>query len=175
MIGESEYTTSRAGAFNRWDYLNWNNPWAYSSFDSYYYSPLYNRWYSPWNRWSSSQAVRYHAENILILSFDKDGKLTWGNVIPKSQYDDESDNLISHQMMNTGGQLHFVFNQYERKNLLLNDQSVAPDGKITRYPTLKNLDKGYEFMPRYAKQVSAWEMIVPCMYRNYLCFSKVEF
>ena len=175
MVGESEYTTSRAAAFNRWDYLNWNNPWAYSSFDSYYYSPLYNRWYSPWNRWSSNQAMRYHAENILILSFDKNGKLGWSNVIPKSQYDDESDNLISHQMMNTGGQLHFIFNQYERKNLLLNDQSVAPDGKVTRYPTLKNLDKGYEFMPRYAKQVSAWEMIVPCMYRNYLCFAKVEF
>ena len=175
MVGESEYTTSRAAAFNRWDYLNWNNPWAYSSFDSYYYSPLYNRWYSPWNRWSSNQAMRYHAENILILSFDKNGKLGWSNVIPKSQYDDESDNLISHQMMNTGGQLHFIFNQYERKNLLLNDQSVGPDGKVTRYPTLKNLDKGYEFMPRYAKQVSAWEMIVPCMYRNYLCFAKVEF
>ncbi|HKP32728.1 MAG TPA: hypothetical protein VJT83_08370, partial [Chitinophagaceae bacterium] len=86
-----------------------------------------------------------------------------------------TDNLISHTLMNTGGQLHFLFNQYERKNLLLNDQSIGPDGKVTRYPTLRNLDKGYEFMPRYGKQVSAWEMIVPTLYRNYLCFAKVEF
>jgi len=175
IIGESEYTTSRAGAFNRWDYLSWNNPWSYNSYDSYYYSPGYNRWYSPWNRWTSSQAVRYHAENILVLYFDKDAKLIWANVIPKSQYDDESDNLISHQVMITGGQLHFMFNQYERKNLMLNDQSVGPDGKITRYPTLKSLDRGYEFMPRYGKQVSAKELLVPCMYRNYLCFAKLEF
>lgn len=174
LIGESQYTTSRAGAFNRWDYMRWNNPWI-SPADYYYYSPLYSSWYSPYNRFSTSLPTRYHAENILILSFDKDGKVTWSNVIPKSQYDDEGDNLISHQIMNTGGELHFLFNQYERKNLLLSDQSIGPDGKITRYPTLKNLDKGYEFMPRHGKQVSAWEMIVPCTYRNYLCFAKVEF
>jgi hypothetical protein len=174
LIGESQYTTSRAGAFNRWDYMRWNNPWV-SPADYYYYSPMYNSFYSPYNRFSTSAPTRYHAENIMILSFDKDGKVSWTNVIPKSQFDDESDNLISHQIMNTGGELHFLFNQYERKNLLLSDQSVGPDGKITRYPTLKNLDRGYEFMPRHGKQVSAWEMVVPCMYRNYLCFAKVEF
>ncbi|HYF33065.1 MAG TPA: hypothetical protein VD993_18200 [Chitinophagaceae bacterium] len=174
LISESQYTTSRGGAFNRWDYMRWNNPWL-SPVDYYYYSPLYSPWYSPWNRWNTNQATRYHAENIMILSFDKDGKVAWSNVIPKSQYDDETDNLISHQIMNTGGELHFLFNQYERKNLMLSDQSIGPDGKITRYPTLKNLDKGYEFMPRHGKQVSAWEMIVPCTYRNYLCFAKVEF
>jgi hypothetical protein len=174
LIGESQYTTSRGGAFNRWDYMRWNNPWV-SPTDYYYYSPMYNSFYSPYNRFSTSAPTRYHAENIMILSFDKEGKIGWSNVIPKSQYDDESDNLISHQIMNTGGELHFLFNQYERKNLLLSDQSVGPDGQITRYPTLKNLDRGYEFMPRHGKQVSAWEMIVPCMYRNYLCFAKVEF
>lgn len=175
LISESQYTTSRGGAFNRWDNIRWNNPWI-SPVDYYYYSPVYSPWYSPWNRWGTGgQATRYHAENILILSFDKEGQVVWSNVIPKSQYDDETDNLISHQIMNTGGQLHFLFNQYERKNLMLSDQSIGPDGKVTRYPTLRNLDKGYEFMPRHGKQVSAWEMVVPCTYRNYLCFAKVEF
>src|SRR5439155_1210180 len=31
IISESEYTTSRTGAFNRWDYMSYNNPWAYNS------------------------------------------------------------------------------------------------------------------------------------------------
>ena len=48
------------------------------------------------------------------------------------------------------------------------------DGQITRNPTLKNLDKGYEFMPKYGKQVSASQMIVPCLYRNIICFAKIE-
>ncbi len=171
LVSESEYTTTRGSAFNRWDYMYGYNPWI-SPID--YYSPFYNP-YSPYNRYGYGNATRYNSENILVLSFDKDGNLQWTNVIPKSQYDDESDNLISHKVMNTGGELHFLYNQYERRTLLLSDQSISPEGKLTRYPTLRNLDKGYDFMPRYGKQVSSNQMVVPCMYRNYLCFAKIDF
>jgi hypothetical protein len=30
-------------------------------------------------------------------------------------------------------------------------------------------------MPRHAKQVGARQAIVPCQYRGYTCFAKVEF
>jgi hypothetical protein len=46
--------------------------------------------------------VRYHADNIVILSFDKNGNLQWNNVISKEQFDDDTDDLISYQLMNTG-------------------------------------------------------------------------
>jgi hypothetical protein len=174
LTSESMYTTSRGGSFNRWDYLSWNNPWT-SSMDYYYWSPYYNPWRSPWNRYGSNTATRYNAENIMILSFDKDGNVQWSNVIPKSQFDDESEALISHELIITGGELHFLFNLYERRTLLLNDHSVDADGKITRHPTLKNLDRGVEFMPRYGKQISSSSAIVPCQYRNYLTFAKIEF
>ena len=171
LISESEYTTTRGSAFNRWDYMYGYNPYL-SPVD--YYSPFYNP-YSPYGRYGYGNATRYNAENILVLSFDKDGNLEWTNVIPKSQYDDDSDNLISHHIMNTGGELHFLYNQYERRTLLLSDQSISPDGKLTRYPTLRNLDKGYDFMPRYGKQVSSNQIVMPCLYRNYLCFAKIDF
>jgi hypothetical protein len=178
MVSESMYTSSRGSAFNRWDYMGWNNPWGGGFGPSYYYSPFYSPYGygSPWNRYGSgSQATRYHAENIMIISFDKDGGVEWTNIIPKTQYDDESDALISNQIMNTGGELHFLFNQYERRTLLLNDQSISPDGKITRHPTLKNLERGVEFMPRFGRQISARSMLVPCQYRNYLTFAKIDF
>ena len=54
-------------------------------------------------------------------------------------------------------------------------KAFPPKARITRYPTLHNLDRGYDFMPRYGKQVSSWESIIPCLYRNYLCFAKVDF
>jgi hypothetical protein len=169
VISESLYTTSRGNMFNRWDYMS--NPYLPGS----YYSPYYSPYNSPWNRNYGAYANRYHAENIMVLAFDMNGNLEWNNVIPKSQFDDETENLISYQMMNTGGELHFLFNQYERRNMLLNDQSISPDGKVTRYPTLKNLDKGYDFMSRYGRQVSSFQTLVPCMYRNYLCFAKIDF
>jgi hypothetical protein len=177
LISESMYTSSRGGTSNRWDYMGWNNPFG-TSFNSpnYYNSPFYNPYGSAWNRFGGgNQATRYHAENIMIISFDKDGGVEWTNIIPKTQYDDESDALISNQIMNTGGELHFLYNQYEKRTLMLNDQSISPDGKITRRPTLKNLERGVEFMPRYGKQISAKSMVVPCQYRNYLTFAKIEF
>jgi len=172
MISECEYTTSRGVPFNRWDYMYGYSPFV-SPMD--YYSPFYNP-YSPYNRYGyGNGATRYNADNILVISFDKNSNVEWNTVITKSQFDDESENLISHHIMNTGGELHFLFNQYERRAVLLNDQSVAPDGKLTRYPTLRNLDKGYDFMPRYGKQVSSTQMVIPCLYRNYLCFAKIDF
>lgn len=173
IVSESEYNTSRGGPFNRWDYLGYGNPWM-SPMDYYNYSP-YGYWNSPWNRWNNGMNTRYNAENIMILSYNKDGSIDWSTIIPKTQYDDESDNMISFQLVNTGAEIHFLFNMSEKRTIMLNDQSIAADGKITRNPTLKNLDKGYEFMTRSGKQVSAKQVIVPCLYRNYLCFAKVEY
>lgn len=174
VISEAEYNTSRGGPFNRWDYLGgYGNPWM-SPMDYYNYSP-YGYWNSPWNRWNNGTNTRYNAENIMVLSYNKDGTIDWSTVIPKTQYDDESDNMISFQLINTGADLHFLFNMSEKRTIILNDQSLAADGKITRNPTLKNLDKGYEFMTRSGKQVSGKQVIVPCLYRNYLCFAKVEY
>lgn len=169
---EAFYTTSRSGLWNRWDYL-YGSPFL-SPLDYYSYSPYYNSWM--WrSRYSNNQAVRYHADNIVILSFNKDGNVEWSNVIRKEQFDDESDNLVSFQIMNTGSQLHFLFNQEEKRARLLNDYTIAPNGEINRNPTLKNLDRGYEFMPKFAKQVSARQMVIPCYYRNYICFAKIDY
>ena len=168
---EAYYTTSRSAAWNRWDYI-YGSPFL-SPVDYYFYSPYYSSWW--WRRESSNQAVRYHADNVVVLSFKKDGQVEWNNVIRKDQFDDESDDRISYQVMNTGGQLHFLFNLQERRNLLLNDFVLSPDGQINHNPTLKNLDKGQEFMPKYGKQVSARQFIVPCFIRNYICFAKIDF
>lgn len=169
---ESYYTTSRFNNWNRWDYL-YGSPFMSSVSNYYYYSPYYNNYW--WSSRSNNQAVRYHADNIAVLSFNKEGKLEWSNIVTKEQFDDQSDDLISYQLMNTGGQLHILFNKDEKRNLLLNDYSITPDGQITHNPTLKNLDKGYEFMPMYARQVSARQMIIPCTYRNSICFAKIDY
>jgi len=172
IIGsEAFYTTSRGNAWNRWNYLY--SPYLRPG-DFYTYSPYYNSYWRNY-RWSSSQNVRYQADNILMMSFDKNGNPEWTNVITKEQFEDNSDDLLSYQVMNTGGELHVLFNNMERRVQLLNDFSISPDGTINRSPTLKNLDKGYEFMPKYAKQVSSRQIIVPCVYRNYICFAKIDY
>lgn len=168
---EAYYTTSRSNNWNRWNYLY---GYPVSTYDYYTtYSPFYS-WY--WrDRYNNYQNVRRHADNVTILSFDNTGKLQWSGVIHKEQYDDESDDRISYLMANTGNQIHYLFNVDERRALLLNDYTLSPGGELNHNPTLKNLDRGYEFLPRYGKQVSATQIIIPCYYRNYICFAKVEF
>jgi hypothetical protein len=171
---ESYYTSSRYNGWSRWDYL-YGSPYYYSPTDYYSYGPYGN---SAWNRsryYNSGQSMRYHADNIVIISFDKNGTLQWNDVISKEQYDDDSDDLISYQIMNTGGQLHFMFNVEEKKGNLLNDYVLTGTGKVNHNPTLKNLDRGFDFMAKYGKQVSSFQMIIPCLYRNNICFAKIDF
>ena len=175
LTAEDHTTQSRGNPWNRYDYL-YGYP-SFSPFDSYYlYSPS-SYWYSgryP-NYYNNAGQVRYYYQNIVVLDLNNTGNLIWDNVIHKSQFDDNTDNFLSYSIMLTGGELHFLFNELERRNQLINDQTVSADGKITRNPPLRSLDRGYEFMPRYAKQVSSYQIIVPCMYRNYICFAKIEY
>lgn len=171
LMAEDFYSQSRSNPWNRYDYL-YGYPGYYSPY--YYYSSPYFNYYGNRYMYNNTQ-TRYFYNNILVLSMDSTGKYDWTNVIHKSQYDDESDNFLSYALMITGGKLHFLFNELSRRKQLLNDRTITGDGEVTRNPPLHNLDRGYDFMPRYAKQVSASELIVPCMYRNYVTFAKIQF
>lgn len=172
ISAESYYTTSRGNAWNRWNYMypNYMRSYDYYSYSPYYYN---NFWGNRFGDYGSN--TRYQADNITIMAFDAQGKLEWNSVIAKEQFDDQTDDLLSYLIYNTGGQVHFLFNTMERRLQLLNDYTITPDGKITRSPTLKGLDKGYDFMPKYGKQVSARQVIIPCVYRNYICFAKLDY
>jgi hypothetical protein len=155
--------------FNRYDYLY--NPYSLSP-GYYYYNP-YTGYYRPLNN-LNNQSTRYYYENILVLSISKTGQLLWSKVLHKSQFDDEEENFMSFSTLTSGNEIHFLFNS-DRKYQIISDQAIAADGTITRYPTLKSPQKGYEFMPSLSKQTGARQIIIPCAYRNNICFAKVDF
>ena len=170
ITAESYYTTSRSQPWNRWNYMYG----PYGMYTPYYYSPYSPFYYNPWYNNYNSQD-RYHYDNIAVLSMDNDGNLLWSNFVHKSQYDDGSDLYLSYMMVNIGSELRFLYNELDRRSYILTDNSVQPDGKSSRKPTLRNLDKGFTWMPRYGKQISGRSVLVPCIYRNYICFAKVDF
>ena len=156
--------------FNRG--YNYGNP--YSQYPNPYYSyyPNYNNYYRPGNSYSN-QSTRYFYANIVVFSMDKDGKSLWNKVLHKNQMDDNDENFLSYSTMVTGGEIHFLYNM-DKKNQVIADESIAPDGTNKRNATLKSLEKGYQFMPRLSKQVGATQLLIPCLYRGYICFAKVD-
>lgn len=180
ITGENTYGNSRGGGFNRWD-----NPWMWGNS---FYPGNYWGW-SPYNNWgwggfggwrspygfNNMQQTRYYTDNVMVISLDKEANMQWNNVITKSQFDDNTDNMLSYQIMNSGAELLFMYNEWNRRSPMLNAQSLDPNGRVRKEPPLKSLDKGYEFMIRFGKQVSAREMIVPCLYRNAFSFARIEF
>lgn len=174
IAAELFFTSSRGNNWNRYDYLY--SPYSMYPYSSYYgYWSPYGMYGNPWNRWNYGSSTRYYSENIALFSFDSNASMEWSNVIHKSQFDDNSSDALSYMVYNTGSEISFLYNQLERRVRLLSEQSVTPDGALKRAPTLKNLDKEYEFMPKYGKQVGARQVVLPCMYRNYICFAKIDF
>ncbi|MBW7889621.1 MAG: hypothetical protein H3C48_01035 [Chitinophagaceae bacterium] len=175
IAAELFFTSSRGNSWNRYDYL-------YSPYSMYPYSPYYGGYWSPygfygnpWNRWNYGSNTRYYSENIALFSFDPNATMEWSNILYKSQFDDNSSDALSYMIFNTGSEISFLYNQLERRVKLLTEQSVTPNGKVNRPPTLKNLDKNFEFLPKYGKQIGARQVVIPCVYRNYICYAKIDF
>lgn len=176
VAAEAAYSSTKGNAMTRWDYL-YGSPY-YSPMQLDYYSYNSPLGYYPWGRFNSfsnNTVTRYFADNVVLISFNAQGKIEWSNVIRKAQFDDNTDNFIGYGVLNTGDKAHFLFNVQDKRTNVLTDQSLSPDGQIDRNPTFKNVENGYEFMPRHAKQVGARQLIIPCQFRGATCFAKVEF
>jgi hypothetical protein len=187
MIAESAYMSSRGNNFSRWDMMN-SSPFFNSGFGGmggfgmggFGMGGMNMGFANPWSPWGMNtmgpnNVTRYFSDNIAIISFEPDGKMEWSNVIRKTQYDDNTDNYIGYGLLNSGDQLRFLFNVQDKRSNILTDQAMSPAGQINRNPTIKNLERGYDFMPKHAKQTGSRQAIIPCMYRGYTCFAKIDY
>ncbi|MFP5039443.1 hypothetical protein [Parasediminibacterium sp. JCM 36343] len=171
LAAESAYTASNGSdLYNRWDgfgspYSGFNNYSVYGA-GGLYGNPFYRNY---------NTVTRYFADNIIVLSIDVTGKMEWSNIIRKAQQDENTDNFISYGILNTGDKVHFLFNLQEKRQSVFSDQSITPEGQITRSAIIRGLDKGYDFMPRHGKQTGIRQIIVPCQFRGYICFAKIDF
>jgi len=176
LLAAEDYSTQSTGNnnnWNRWDYLYnspYSNPYYYN-----YYSPYYGGYYRPYNSFGGYNSTRYYYYNILVLSLNSKGVPEWGTIIHKDQSSSETDNFMSYATFNTGAGIHFLFNNSDKRNPSVIDNVVSADGTVTRNPSLKSNENGYNFMIKFAKQTGARQVIVPCSYRNQICFAKIDF
>ena len=175
LIAAEDYSSQSSGnmGWNRWDYL-YGSPFL-SPYNYYYYNPSFGGFYRPYSRFNNAQSTRYYYDNILLLDMSQGGIVRWNKIINKEQYADDSDNYLSFSTFITESEIHFLFNLIEKRDKLLTDNTLTSAGAIKRNPTLRSIERGYEFMPKLAKQIGARSIVVPCTFRNQICFAKIGF
>lgn len=173
ILVAEDYSSQTSGSnWNRWDYL-YGNPYYYNSYYNYY--PGYYNYYRPYNDYNRNQITRYTYNNIMLMSIDSSLQPVWTNIILKKQTDDNNDNYLSYGYVNVGKEIYFLFLEKVRNQQVVSNQALEADGSIKRFATLKSREKGYHFMPRFAKQVGLYEVVIPVVYRGLISFAKVDF
>ena len=175
ILAAEDYSKQSIGGntWNRSDYLypSRNNNGYYSGYYGGIYSPYY--YYIIIILTIIVPGNIYY--NILVLSISNKGVIEWSNIIHKTQSSDNTDNFLSFITFNSGAGIHFLYNSSDKRDPLLIENVISADGKLTRNPTLKNNENGYDFMIRFAKKTGARQLVVPCAYRGELGFAKIDF
>lgn len=133
----------------------------------------YYSWYYP----TMSASVReYNFGDILAISCNGEGQPEWAEFIRKLQYSQEDGGLFSsYALINTGGALGFLFNDFNTSRSKIQLASLDANGKISVNSLTGYNNEDPDWLPKSGKQVSAKEFVVPCLKRNQICFAKVVF
>ena len=133
----------------------------------------YSSYYGPY---MNSTVREYHYNDIMALSYSSDGTKEWGSFIPKEQYSQEDGGIFSsYALLNTGGALAFLFNDFNSLHSQVQLATLDAQGKVDIHsfsaPGVDNPD----WLPRSGKQVAGRIIVVPCLHRRQICFAKVVF
>ena len=151
MVSEENFITTRHGYTPGWGYY------------SFYYSP-----------YLTPSVREYHYDDILALSYDGEGNREWHAFVRKTQYSQEDGGIFSsYALLNTGSSLGFLFNDFNRARSTIQLATVNEQGGVSVQAFASEAPGTPDWLPRSARQVSARELIVPCLRRRQLCFARV--
>lgn len=133
-------------------------------------------YYSYYSPYSSSMVHEYHFNDIMALSYNKDGVRQWTADIPKQQYSQEDGGVFSsYALLNTGGTLAFLFNDFNSRHSRIQLATVEADGKTDIRSFTADGNDSPDWLPRSGKQVAARILVIPCFQKKQICFARVMF
>ena len=133
-------------------------------------------YYSYYNPYMTTMVHEYHYNDIMALAYNKDAVREWGSYIPKEQYSQEDGGVFSsYALLNTGGSLAFLFNDFNTAHSRIQLATLAADGKTDIHSFTAEGNDYPDWLPRSGKQVAARVLVVPCFHKKQICFAKVVF
>lgn len=153
MVSEMTYVTSRSS-----------------------YAPgigYYSNFYSPYN---TTTVREYHYNDIMSISYDKNGTREWTSVIPKEQYSQEDGGIFSsYLLLNTGGSIGFLYNDFNSRRSRIQFSIVDEAGQTRTNSFAMEGKDAPDWLPKKGKQVGGRTLIIPCLHKRQICFAKVVF
>jgi len=139
------------------------------------YTPGFG-YYSFYSPYMTTMVREYHYDDIMALSYNKDGGRDWSSFIPKMQYSQEDGGVFSsYALLNSGGTLAFLFNDFNIAHSRIQLATLDAEGKADIHSFTAEGNDYPDWLPKSGKQVAARVLIVPCFHKKEICFAKVVF
>ena len=85
----------------------------------------------------------------MALSYNKDGTREWSSFIPKQQYSQEDDGVFSsYALLNTGGTLAFLYNDFDARHSRIQLSTVTAEGKTDTHGLAAEGNDYPDWLPR---------------------------
>lgn len=135
-----------------------------------YYSFYYN------NPMMMQTIKEYYYNDVFALSYNSEGVNEWYSFIRKDQYSQEDGGIFSsYALINTGGILGFLFNDFNTGRSKIQFATLDATGKVDMRSLAAGTGTDPDWLPRSAKQTGVRELVVPCLRKRQICFAKVIF
>lgn len=127
---------------------------------------------------SNTKTIReYHYGPVAILNFDKDGIIKWCSVVDKEQFSQDDEGYFSsYATVLSGGNLLYFYSTIGADKIRGQFVSVdAITGKLDLEPLRAYKNETSEWIPRNSLQISANELLIPCIKKKQLYLTKLIF
>jgi hypothetical protein len=133
-------------------------------------STNYNSYYQLY-----TTSYTYHYDNVLIFSINPNGKIHWESIVRKNQVSEDDAAFYSSYILSLDvDKVHIIYNKYIRKSTDIIACTINNKGENTEKVILKENDNTM-IMPGGGRQISADQIVIPCIQKNKTNFMRITY
>jgi len=133
-------------------------------------STNYNSYYQLY-----TTSYTYHYDNVLLFSINPNGKIHWESIVRKNQVSEDDAAFYSSYIISLDAdQVHIIYNKFIRKSTDIMTCTINNKGETKEKILIKENDN-ILLMPAGGKQISADQLVIPCIQKNKTNFMRITF
>lgn len=133
-------------------------------------STNYNSYYQLY-----TTSYTYHYDNILLFSINPNGKIHWESIVRKNQVSEDDAAFYSSYIVSLDvDRVHIIYNKYIRKSTDILSCTINNKGESTEKVIIKENDNVL-IMPGGGRQISADQIVIPCIQKNKTNFMRITY